>query len=144
MRSATAAALAAALALLPAAARAGADDAEVAASYVLSSTQGTIKLKKGDRGAAKVSVAPKPGAHVSPDAPISVTLAGGPALDLPKMKLTRADSRPFADQGVELELPFSAKAAGSDELKASFTFYICLRDVCARQQKTLSFPVTIE
>ena len=112
--------------------------------YTLDSTQGTIKVKKGAGGAAHLTVTPKAGAHVSPDAPITVLLTGGPALDLPKAKLGRADGKPTAAQGIELDLPFTAKAAGADELKASFTFYICHADLCERQQKTFSFPVAVE
>ena len=41
--------------------------------------------------------------------------------------------------------PAAAKAAaGADELKATFTFYICHADLCERQQKTLAFPVSVE
>ena len=136
--------LAALALLLPLAARADGSDAEAANAYVFTATESPIKLKQGAPGAVFLRVAPKPGAHVSPDAPLTVNLSGGAAIDLPKLKLTRADSKPYGDQGVEVTLPFSAKAKGADELKASFIFYICLKDVCARQQKSLSFPVSID
>ena len=112
--------------------------------YTLDQTQGTIKVKVGATGTAHLTVTPKAGAHVSPEAPITVLLSGGPALDLPKAKLVRGDSKPNAAQGIDLDLPFTAKAAGKDELKANFTFYICHADLCERQQKTLSFLVSIE
>jgi hypothetical protein len=113
--------------------------------YTFESTQGTIKLKKGETGSARLAITPKAGGHVSPDAPISVLLTGGPALDLPKAKLTRTDGKPTAaGEGIELSLPFTAKTSGTDELKATFTFYICHADLCERQQKVVSFPVSIE
>jgi hypothetical protein len=135
-------------ALLCAAAPAFAGDRDGAPSaadfYTFESTPGTIKLKKGEAGSARLAITPKPGGHVSPDAPISVLLSGGPALDLPKAKLTRTDGKPTPGEGLELSLPFTAKSAGTDALKATFTFYICHADLCERQQKVVSFPVSIE
>ena len=138
-------ALALAFALFPAALLAGQDDAVLAASaYTLDSSPGPIKLKKGEAGRAHFAVVPKAGAHVSPEAPVTIKLSGGPAIEIPKVKLGRADTKATAAQGIEVELPFTAKSAGQEELKADVVFFICVKDLCARQQKSLSFAVTIE
>jgi hypothetical protein len=141
------AAFAAALALCaPQAARASAaDEALLAASaYTLDTTPGVIHVRKGAVGSARFAVKPKPGAHVSPDAPVLVLLSSGGSVDFPKVKLTRADSKPTAEQGVEVLLPFNAKTLGAETVKADVTFYICVKDLCARQQKSLNFAVAIE
>ena len=130
---------------LGSACRAGPDDAALAASsYTLEVPTAPIKVKKGQAGSLRIAVVPKAGAHVSPDAPVSITLTSGPSLDLPKVKLGRADTRPTGAQGMEVALPFTGKAAGQEQLKADVVFYICIKDLCARQQKSLSFAVAIE
>lgn len=139
-----AATLVCALSLGPAC-RAGPDDAALAASsYTLDVPTAPIKVKKGEAGSARFAVVPKAGAHVSPDAPVTIKLSSGPALELPKVKLVRTDTQPTDAQGMEVALPFTAKATGTEQLKADVTFYICVKDLCARQQKSLSFAVAIE
>jgi hypothetical protein len=112
--------------------------------YDLGATQGKIKVVKGQGALAHISVQPKPGAHVSPDAPLTVQLAGGANLILPKVKIGREGAVANAAQGVEIDLPFSGKEKGADELKATLTFYICHAELCERQQKLFTFPVSIE
>ena len=144
MRNSALAAFASILSL-GSACRAGPDDAALAASsYTLDVPQGPIKVKKGETGSARFAVVPKAGAHVSPEAPVTITLTGGAALEFPKAKLGRTDTKPTDAQGLEVSLPFTAKAAGQDELKANLVFYICIKDLCARQTKSLSFAVAIE
>ena len=82
-------------------------------------------------------------AHVSPDAPLSMTVSAGPALDLPKPKLGRTDAKPTEAKGVEFEVPFVGKQPGKDELKAQMTFFICTEKICSRQQREVSVPVDV-
>jgi hypothetical protein len=115
-----------------------------AGSYTIGAPQGIISVKKGQKASVKVSVVTKPGAHVSPDAPVSVALSGGPGLEIPKAKLSRTDSRPSPGGGLDIELPFIGKSAGNDELKAGLVFFVCLKELCERQQKSLAFQVKVE
>jgi hypothetical protein len=119
-----------------------ASDADVA--YRIESTKGPLKVKKGATARAHVEVIPRADAHVSPDAPLSVTVAAGPALKLAKSKLTRADSRETSSKGVEFDVPFTAETAGSDELKASVTFFICTEKLCERQRRDVTLAVVVE
>jgi hypothetical protein len=115
-----------------------------AGSYSIGAPQGLLSVKKGQRASVKLSVVTKPGAHVSPDAPVSVALSGGPGLEFPKARLSRADTKPTAGGGVDIELPFVGKVAGNEELKAGLVFFVCLKDLCERQQKSLAFQVKVE
>jgi hypothetical protein len=133
-----------AFAALPARAGSPEDAALVASAYSLEHTHAPIAVKRGGHGLAHLKVTPSAGAHISPDAPITVTLAAGPAVSLPKAKLTRADVKMTPEQGVELDLPFDAVASGTEELKAKMVFYVCLKDLCERQKKDVSFTVAIE
>src|SRR5690348_8776784 len=83
------------LALLVVGAPAFAQTDDAARAYTIESTP-NLSLKKGEKGEAKVTVVPRSDAHVSPDAPISMTLTGGSAVELPRQKLGRAVAKETA------------------------------------------------
>jgi hypothetical protein len=135
------AAAALSLASLPAKGQAPAEDA--AQTYKIETTS-SLKLKKGEKGEAHVVIVPRSDAHVSPDAPISILLSAGPAVDLEKTKLGRADGAATPGKGVDFRIPVSAKAAGKDEVKGQLSFFICTEKLCERQKRQVSVPVTVE
>ncbi|HEX9602351.1 MAG TPA: hypothetical protein VF973_01280, partial [Myxococcales bacterium] len=53
--------------------------ADAAKAYKIETSQAPLKVKKGEKGQAKVTVVPRSDAHVSPEAPLSVTISAGPA-----------------------------------------------------------------
>ncbi|HKC59594.1 MAG TPA: hypothetical protein VKB92_05860 [Myxococcales bacterium] len=118
--------------------------ADAAKAYKIETSQAPLKVKKGEKGKAKVEVVPRSDAHVSPDAPLSVTVSAGPALDLPKPKLGRTDAKPTGAKGVEFEVPFVGKQPGKDELKAQVTFFICTEKLCERQKREVALAVVVE
>jgi hypothetical protein len=127
---------------LPLAARA-ADDA--ASAYRIESTRGPLKLKQGAAGKAHVEIVPRAGAHVSPDAPLSVALSSGEALKLEKAKLLRADTHETQAKGVEFDVPFvAAGPAGTSEVKATVNFFICTETLCERQKRDVTLAVLVE
>ena len=116
---------------------------DVSGTYRIETTQ-TPKVKKGETARGKVEVVPRSDAHVSPDAPISLTLTAGPTLQLAKEKLGRPDAKETQAKGVAFEVPFTAASAGKDEVKGTLTFFICTEKICARQQKTFSIAVEVQ
>jgi hypothetical protein len=118
--------------------------ADAAKAYRIETSQAPLKVKRGEQGQAKVTVVPRSDAHVSPDAPVTVTISGGPALELPKQKLGRADAKPTEAKGIEFEVPFVGKQAGKDELRAQVTFFICTEKVCERQKRDVALAVVVE
>jgi hypothetical protein len=118
--------------------------ADAAKAYRIETSQVPLKVKRGEQGQAKVTVVPRSDAHVSPDAPLSVTLSSGPALDLPKQKLGRPDAKPTDAKGVEFEVPFVGKQPGRDELRAQVTFFICTEKLCERQKRDVTLAVVVE
>ena len=117
-------------------------DAEKA--YTIETSHAPLKVKKGEKGEAKVTVVPRSDAHVSPDAPLSVTLSSGPALDLPKQKLGRPDAKPTNAKGVEFDVPFVGKQPGRDELRAQVTFFICTEKLCEKQKREIAMNVEVQ
>ena len=118
--------------------------ADAAKAYKIETSQAPLKVKKGEKGQAKVAVVPRSDAHVSPEAPLSVTISAGPALELPKQKLGRPDAKATEAKGVEFDLPFVGKQAGKDELKAQVTFFICTEKLCERQKREVALAVVVE
>jgi hypothetical protein len=101
-----------------------------------------VKVKKGAAGQARIEVVPRADAHVSPDAPISLTVSAGPAVTLQKQRLGRAEAKETAAKGVEFDVPFTAVA--SDEVKGNLTFFICTESLCERQKREVSLQVQVE
>ena len=105
-------------------------------------TPKVVKVKKGEQASARVEVVPRPDAHVSPDAPISLTMTSGPAVKLAKEKLGRAEAHETKTHGVEFEVPFTASAR--DEMKGTLTFFICTEKLCERQKREIALAVEVE
>jgi hypothetical protein len=136
-------ALACAVSAAPAFAEADAH-ADAANAYKIETSQAPLKVKKGEKSQARVTVVPRSDAHVSPEAPLSVTVSAGPALELPKQKLGRPDAKTTEAKGVEFDLPFVGKQVGKDELKAQVTFFICTEKLCERQKREVALAVVVE
>src|SRR4051794_1163998 len=118
--------------------------ADAAKAYRIETSQTPLKVKRGEQGQARVTVVPRSDAHVSPDAPLSVTVSAGPALELPKQKLGRPDAKATEAKGVEFDVPFVGKQAGTDQLKAQVTFFICTEKLCERQKREVALAVVVE
>ncbi len=101
-----------------------------------------VKVKKGVAGQARIEVVPRSDAHVSPDAPISLSLSAGPGLKLDKQKLGRAEAKETKEKGVAFDVPFTA--AGKEELKGSLVFFICTEKLCERQKREVAVLVEAE
>src|SRR3954470_7987807 len=116
---------------------------DVSGTYRIETTK-VVKVKKGETAHAKVAVVPRSDAHVSPDAPISLALTSGSAVKLAKDKLGRPDAKETAAKGVEFDVPFTAAAAGKDELKGTLTFFICTEKLCERQKREIAMAVEVQ
>ncbi|MFL5290814.1 MAG: hypothetical protein ACJ79Y_09075 [Myxococcales bacterium] len=120
------------------------ESAEQAASAYKIETTSSLKLKKGEKGDAHVTIVPRSDAHVSPDAPLSMSLSSGPAIKLAKTKLGRGDGTATPRQGVDFTIPVTAAASGKDEVKGQLSFFICTEKLCERQKRDVTVPVTVE
>src|SRR4051812_19166099 len=116
---------------------------EGARAYKIETTS-SLKLKKGEKADAHVTIVPRSDAHVSPDAPLSMALSTGPSLQLAKTKLGRTDGTATSEKGVDFRIPVTAAATGKDEVKGQLTFFICTEKLCERQKRDVVVPVTVE
>lgn len=122
-------------------------DPDVSSLYEVRTDGSSTTLKSGEKGKVVIQIKAKNGAHVSDEAPLRIELSSKDA-KLDKEKVTLADSlvkkaegsTEFPDPRFEVGFtPSGAKAT----VDAKMTFFICTEKICARQTKTLSFPVTV-
>jgi hypothetical protein len=104
------------------------------------------KAKAGAVSKARLEVVPLQGAHVSPDAPISLTVQSGAFAKVEKEKFGRPDAKSTDKQGVAFEVPFTAKAGPGqkDELHAKLVFFICTETLCERQSRDVTLALEVE
>jgi hypothetical protein len=102
------------------------------------------KAKHGAVAKARLEVVPVAGAHVSPDAPISLTVRSGAFSKVEKEKLGRSEARPTDKQGVFFEVPFTSAQAGKDELHAKLNFFICTATLCEKQSRDVTLALEVE
>src|SRR5256885_13045350 len=121
-----------------------ADDvgADAAKAYKIETTA-ALKLRKGEKGDAHVTIVPRSDAHVSPDAPLSMALSAGPKVLLAKTKLGRGDGTATPQKGLDFTIPVTATAAGRDEVKGQLSFFICTEKLCERQKREVTVPATV-
>lgn len=121
---------------------------DVASLYEVKTEGSSTEVKGGEKGKVVISIVAKNGAHVSDEAPLRIELSSKDA-KLEKEKLTLADSLVKKAAGSSeypdprFEVAFTAPASGKANVDAKMTFFICTDKVCARQTKTLSFPVAV-
>jgi hypothetical protein len=102
------------------------------------------KAKHGTAAKARLEVVPVAGAHVSPDAPISLTVHSGAFSKVEKEKLGRSEAQPTGKQGVLFEVPFTSAQAGKDELHAKLNFFICTETLCEKQSREVTLALEVE
>lgn len=97
----------------------------------------------GEKGTATIAIKLAPEAHIEKRAPLSVKLdAQGVQVDKPK--LGNADAR-YDERGATLAVPFDAgKAAGEGKIRADVSFYVCLKDLCEKQDRSVVIPVQVK
>jgi hypothetical protein len=119
--------------------RAAAEEAEKLYSI---ETKAGAAVGPGAAGEASIQIKTKGEAYIHAEAPFKVALSAK-NLKLDKDKLDRADAIQQPD-GPLLKIPFTAGAAGSAELSAEMTFFICTKTLCERQKKTVKIPIEVK
>jgi hypothetical protein len=117
--------------------------ADATRSYALRASADPASLKIGAGGTLRLAVEPTGAVHVDPKAPLKVTLTATPGLTLRKAQLGRQDAVQ-AGSGVSFEVPFTAAAAGPQELKAKLDFFLCTDQWCIKQVRDVTVAVTVQ
>jgi hypothetical protein len=117
--------------------------------YKLSTEGTTAKVAPGKKGTLVLEIQSLKGAHVSDEAPLRIQLSGTGGVTPEKTQLVYGDSVRKASAAAKypdprFEVPFAAQGKGPGSVEAKMTFFVCTEQLCLRQQKTLSVPVTVE
>ena len=72
-----------------------------------------------------------------------MTLSATPGLTLQKTQLGRAEAVQ-AGQGVSFAVPFTAGAAGTQEVKARLDFFLCTDQWCVKQVRDVTVTVDVK
>jgi hypothetical protein len=113
-------------------------------------TDGTsAKVAPGKKGTLVLEIQSLKGAHVSDEAPLRIQLSGTGAVTPQKTQLVYGDSvrKPSASvkyPDPRFEVPLDTQGKGPGTVEAQMVFFVCTEQLCLRQQKTLSVPVTVE
>jgi len=122
-------------------------DPDPSSLYVLTTEGSTTALKAGQPGTFVLVIHTVAGAHISEDAPLKLALSGSGGVEPQKTLLGRSDAKAVPKPGgatdPRFEVPLTASAKGQGAVEAKLTFFVCTETLCARQQKTLSVPVTV-
>ena len=117
--------------------------------YKITTDGTTAKVAPGKKGTLVLEIQSLKGAHVSDEAPLRIQLSGTGAVSPEKAQLVYGDSvrKPSASvkyPDPRFEVPLAPQGKGPGTVEAKMTFFVCTDQLCLRQQKTLSVPVTVE
>jgi hypothetical protein len=126
------------------AAEPGSPATEASKAYALEAVASPASLRSGGKGVLRLTIAPVAGAHVDPRAPLKVTLASSAGLALARPVLGREDLADPKAEAPRFEVPFTASAAGAQELKARLDFFVCTDRWCVKQVRDLVVPVDVK
>jgi len=117
--------------------------ADAAKTYAVQASAEPASLKAGAVGSLRLAIAPTGTVHVDPKAPLKVTLTATPGLALPRSRLGRPDAVQ-AGAGVKFEIPFTATAAGRQEVQAKLDFFVCTDQWCVKQVRDVTVAVDVK
>jgi len=140
---ATAPAAPAAAPAAPAAPAAAATDRVEDASFELA-LKPTGPYAPGKVQSFSVSLKPRGEYHVNKDYPFSVSLTAPAGVSFPKAELGKADATKFDDNAIELDVPFTAAAAGTHKVSALVKFAVCTPETCVPDERTLALNLAVE
>ena len=109
----------------------------------------TARVPPGQKGTLVLEIQSLKGAHVSDEAPLRIQLSGTGTVTPEKTQLVYGDSVRKPSSSLKypdprFEVPLAAQGTGPGTVEAKMTFFVCTEQLCLRQQKTLSVPVTVE
>ena len=121
-----------------------ADEKATKDDYALDTSGSATKLKVGADGSFALTITPKNGKKVHPEAPLEVTFEDVKGIKPKKKKLGRTDIVAKASATPELRTSVSALAVGSATLVANVSFFLCTDAWCQRMSDRVSVAYTVE
>ena len=101
------------------------------------------KTAVGATATASITVVGKGGWHVNEEAPITLALKADPGVDLPKLKLARADLAQSSKESARFDIPFSPTTPGKKVITAEARFVMCQEQACKPVKETLALEIDV-
>lgn len=124
------------------------DGPDVSKMYSVSAQANPSSVSAGGKGTLVISFKTDPDAHISDEAPLKIQLAGkNVAVEKQTLHYQDSVAKKTAEKAYpdpRFEVPFTAQAKGDGAVDAKMTFFVCSKEICSRQQKTVSIPVTVK
>ncbi len=106
-----------------------------------------VTVKAGQPAKVSIVIAPQPGAHIDPRAPLAFTVKSATAagtFKIEKETLGHEDGKERDDKSIEFGVPVTGQKAGNDSVLVHADFYLCTPKICERQQEDLTVAVVVE
>ncbi len=111
--------------------------------YKIDVSGSSSEVKVGEDGVIKLVLVPKNGTKIHPQAPLEVKLSEPDGIQLEKRKLGRGDVADKAAKDPSLSTAVSGRKAGSYNVDADVSFFLCTDEWCQRMTDRVSIPVKV-
>jgi hypothetical protein len=120
-----------------------AEEVDLAKYYQI--TPKAAQMTKGSSTKASFEMSLKGGAKVHPQAPFQCKISTTAGLLSSKQKLGHKDKESTPDhKKVVVPVQITAKESGTQSVQMGCSFYICLKDICARRKADVKIDVTVK
>jgi hypothetical protein len=106
----------------------------------------TPPAKKGQKGLAKIHIAPGAGFHMNKDYPLQITVVAPTGLAVEKPKQTAKDAVRLEEAGADFDVAYTVDAAataGAKVVTGELKFAVCSASSCDPKREKLSFTITV-
>jgi hypothetical protein len=121
----------------------GAQNAEAIKHYTFDTSGTSQEVQAGKGGNLKLAIKPEAGFHVSPDAPLKISLSGE-GVELSKKALGHEDAKDKKSEAPEFEVKFGAVEAGQKSIAVEAMFFVCSEKICERKVEKVTVAVNVK
>ncbi|MCC6808541.1 MAG: hypothetical protein IT381_14040 [Deltaproteobacteria bacterium] len=115
-----------------------------AQDYRVSSAGSTLRLNSGSTGTVVIRLEALRGFHFSEETPLLASLSSSAGLSLAKQRLDRKDLATSTSTMLEWRTSYSARAIGTQSVKADLVFFLCTEDDCQRLNAPYAVTIGVE
>src|SRR5262249_19777486 len=117
--------------------------ADAAKNYTIDVSGTTTSVKSGESGRLILKIQPAKGYHVSPEAPLKITLSGD-GVKLSKESLSRQDAADQKSEAPQFQVGFGTHDPGKKAIAADAMFFVCSDTLCERKTEKLTVQVDVK
>lgn len=112
--------------------------------YGIDTSGSSAEVAIGQDGVIKLVLTPKNGTKIHPQAPLEVKLSQPEGIKLEKRKLGRSDIADKEAKEPALQTELSGQKAGSYNVDADVSFFLCTDEWCQRMTDRVSIAIKVK